>query len=103
MAARTPIGLPRHSALLRWALAGVQAGTFADLRWPSWQPDAAAVARDQGPFVYPPLWAAEARSSSTAKRSSVPWTELLGSHQEFARQLANVNEGSAVRIHITED
>jgi len=30
-------------------------------------------------------------------------TELLGSHQEFARQLADVNESSAVRIQITED
>jgi hypothetical protein len=99
----TPIGLSGHSALLQWALAGGLAGTFADLRWPSWQPDVSAVAPGQGLFVYPPLWAAEARSSSTVKRSAVPMTELLGSHQEFARQLADVNEGSAVRVQITED
>jgi hypothetical protein len=99
----TPIGLPGHSALLRWALAGGLAETFADLRWPGWERDVAAVAAGEGIFTYPPLWAAEAHSGAAVQRSPVSLAELIGSHQEFARQLADLPEGQPVRVQVTDD
>lgn len=99
----TPMGIPGHSALLRWALAGGLAGTFADLRWPGWEQEVSALAADRGIFCYPPLWTAEASHGKTVQRSAVPLAEAIGMHQEFARQLAGVPTGQQVRMQVSDD
>jgi hypothetical protein len=88
----TPIGVAGHSALVRWALSGGLGETFADLRWPGWEPQAAATGPGQAIFTYPPLWAAESRGS-IVQRGVVPLSEVLGVRDDFARQLRDVPSG----------
>lgn len=95
----TAVGLPGHSALIRWALSGGLADTFADLRWPGWEQQAQTAGPGQALFTYPPLWAAES-GGSAAQRSIVPLSEVLDSRDEFARQLGDTPDGQLVRIKI---
>jgi hypothetical protein len=98
----TPIGLPGHSALVRWALSGGPGEAFADLRWPGWEQQAAAAGPGQAISTYPPLWAAESRGS-TVQRSIVPLSEAVASHDEFARQLGGIPDGQTVRVEIVDN
>jgi hypothetical protein len=100
----TPIGIPGHSALLRWAIAGGLAEAFADLRWLGWERDVAALAAGEGITCYPPLWSAEAHHGTVAvRRTPASLTELVSLHQESARQLADLPNGSRVMIRIKND
>jgi hypothetical protein len=99
----TPLGLPGHSALLRWAVAGGPAETFTDLRWDGWQSEVSALPAGKAIFCFPPLWAAEARGGQAVQRSAVPLAEAIAAQQEYARQLAAVPEGQPVRIQITDN
>jgi len=100
----TPIGVPGHSALLRWAIAGGLAETFADLRWPDWKRDVAALTAGEGITCFPPLWSAEAHNGTVAvRRSPASLTELVSLHQESARQLSDLPNGSRVMIRIKND
>ena len=49
----TPIG-GGHTAFVQWALEGGLAEFYADLRWPGWEQESAALALDQGIAIYPP-------------------------------------------------
>jgi hypothetical protein len=44
-----------------------------------------------------------AHSGEAVRRSVVPLKELLASHEEFARQLADLPEGQTVRLRVTAD
>jgi hypothetical protein len=87
---------------VRWALSGGLGKTFAELRWPGWEQQAAAASPRQAIFTYPPLWAAESRGS-TAQRSIVPLSDVVASHDEFARQLSDIPDGQTVRVEIVDD
>jgi hypothetical protein len=100
----TPIGIPGPSALLRWALAGGLAETFADLRWAGWEHEVPALTAGEGITCFPPLWSAEAHSRTVeVRRSPASLTELLLLNQESATQLADLPEGGRVRIVVTDD
>ncbi len=99
----TPIGLPGHSGLVQWALAGGIEETFADLRWPGWEEQAEAARPGQGITAFPPLWAAESRDGSAVSRKIISLAELVACHAETARQLAELPDGGRVQIRITQD
>lgn len=45
-----------HTGLLEWALDGDVDGFYADLRWPSWREESAALGPGRGWNAYPPPW-----------------------------------------------
>jgi hypothetical protein len=48
-------GFP-YSGLLEWAFEGDIEGFYADLRWPSWREEAAALGPGRGFTAFPPPW-----------------------------------------------
>lgn len=79
-----------HSAFVPWVLAGGHAELYADSRWPDWETEVAALAPGQGLSCYPPLWSDEARAGTS--RKAVPLTELIASHEDTARQFAQLSD-----------
>ncbi|MDO9353671.1 MAG: DUF2625 family protein [Solirubrobacteraceae bacterium] len=49
-------GFP-YSGLLEWALEGDVEGFYADVRWPTWREESAALGPNRGFNAYPPPWA----------------------------------------------
>ncbi len=89
---------------LAWAIASGLAEAFADLRWPGWERDVAALTAGEGITCFPPLWSAEARNGTAAvRRSPASLTELASLHQEPARQLSDLPNGSRVMTRIKND
>lgn len=65
-----------YFAWLQWCLAGDLAGYYAQLRWPGWEDEVAALAWDQGLSLYPPPWTVEGRDPALVSRRPVPLLEL---------------------------
>jgi hypothetical protein len=66
-----------HSAFVGWALSGPVDDFYADLRWPAWREDVAALAPGQALFAYPPPWATEGKGDDVS-RKPVPLLEAWG-------------------------
>lgn len=89
-----PLGCA-HAALISSALGGGLDGFYEKLRWPGWQDEVAALGPGQGFSVYPVLWSLEGRADLAANsRKVVPLNELVAFHEETARQLADVPDGT---------
>lgn len=76
---------------------------YANLRWPGWQDEIAALRLDQGLAVYPPLFTAEGRNINDASRRPVPFAELLAMHAHVADQLAELPPGAPFRLKVSDD
>lgn len=65
-----------YGDFLQWALSGRLAQFYADLRWPEWQAEVAALPGDQCMSFFPFLWSREgAPATSTSTRKPVPVAE----------------------------
>ncbi|SOD67712.1 Protein of unknown function DUF2625 [Streptomyces zhaozhouensis] len=84
-----------HQEWFDWLLTGGSAAFYRDVRWPDWRAETKALATaGEGLSVVPPLWSREARADlSGTSRRPVPMGELLGVHQEYARQLTGADPG----------
>ena len=67
-----------YTALLEWAFDGDVDGFYADLRWPGWREEAAALRPGQGFIADPPPWDGEAPDPGLAKRRPVSLQEVWG-------------------------
>ncbi|MDQ8031822.1 hypothetical protein CEG14_10815 [Bordetella genomosp. 1] len=63
-----------YGDFLQWALSGRLAQFYADLRWPEWQAEVAALPGDQCMSFFPFLWSREG-APATSARKPVPVAE----------------------------
>lgn len=89
-----------YSDFVYWALSGDLEGFYADLMWTGWKDDAAATQPASLLACYPPLFAAEARHGGASSRKPAPWQEVLGFHDDMARQLEDVPDGGQVAVAV---
>jgi hypothetical protein len=68
-------------------LQGAMTPFYRSMRWPGWEAEVAALARDQGIHTWPPPWSGEGKDLATASRKAIPIAELVAFHHEMARQL----------------
>lgn len=66
-----------HGALVEWALEGDVDGFYADLRWPSWREEAAALGPSRGFNVFPPPWS-DGVDPATIRREPAPLAQVWG-------------------------
>lgn len=85
----TPLGMG-HGAFLEWVLAGGLGRFCAELRWTGWEEEVEAVALGDGLACFPFLFSTEGRDITQTTRTPVPFDEILLSHDDLARQLADV-------------
>jgi hypothetical protein len=90
-----------YSGFVQWALAGDLQMFYANLRWPGWQQDLAALPLDQGLHVMPPLFAKPDPAFPTSRRA-IPIDELGRVTVEMHRQLEDIPNGAQVRITIVD-
>lgn len=77
-----------YGSWLTWMLSGHLRRFYESLRWPGWEPEAAALHLRQGLSVFPPLWSKEARDDLGAtSRRPAAMQELLSLHHEFRWQV----------------
>ena len=93
----TPIG-GGHTDFVHWALSGGLADFYQDLRWLGWVEETSSLRDDQGIAVYPFLATAQGQNIAAAKRTPVPFTELLAFNQDLARQLSVLPDGQALDV-----
>lgn len=63
-----------HGALIDWAFEGDIDGFYADIRWPSWREESAALGAGRGFNAYPPPWA-DGGDADDVNRAPVPLAE----------------------------
>lgn len=90
-----------YGEFLRWAVTGEVAAFYADQRWPGWQQEATEISGDQGFSFVPMLWASGLPLGERSRRI-VPQRELWRLHQDLARQLAEVPDGTPVRLRFPD-
>lgn len=66
---------------------------YADMRWPGWDIEVAALPPNTGLAIYPPLYTRESRPLSATRRSPVPLAELIAAAITTARQLDAPQQG----------
>lgn len=77
-----------YAHFLRWCLVGDLDEFYSALRWPGWEPEAAAVGGDYALSVYPPPWTREGKTIANCSRKAVPVAEIYDLHvNELPRQL----------------
>jgi len=91
-----------RSAFVAAALSGALGDVFASLRWPGWEAEVSALAADQGISLYPPPFTTEGADLSAVSRRPVPLTELVDLYDEASRRLADVPDGQAVELRLTD-
>jgi len=74
-----------HSEWVHWTLAGDLESFYANLRWPGWERESAALATDQGLRVDPPPFTRAGRVIADASRTPAPVAELWDRQQAFIR------------------
>jgi len=89
-----------YSHFLYWAANGDLPGFYQSLRWPGWEDEVAALNGDYGISFYPPLWANAGTPIAERSRKEVPMVELWGIQHAIARQIANLPDGSTVRLKV---
>lgn len=83
-----------HAGGQSWLLTDGVAAFYAELRWPGWRAETAALSLADGIAVYPFLWSQEAQADLAATtRSAVPMRELLEAAADAARQLGEPDPG----------
>ncbi|WP_051288966.1 DUF2625 family protein [Mycobacterium sp. URHD0025] len=80
-----PCGDWKHVDLLYAALTGQMDKFYADLRWPGWQDDVAALAVDQGYTLTPDPYTVEGRDKSQVRKGVVPMAEICRVMQMLTR------------------
>ncbi len=76
-----------HTGLVEAVLGGALTEFAADLRWPGWQAEVAAVGADRGLATYPPPFTFEGRDLSRVSRRPVPFAELLSFYDDLAGEV----------------
>ena len=94
----TPLGIAGHGDLVAWALTGGTDDFYTDLRWPDWQHETSRLGLDQGLSLYPPPSTEQGRDIAAASKMAVPFTELVGFHQELAATLGDHDGPIAFRV-----
>ena len=95
----TPLGLG-HSAWVVRVLGGPLDDFYDGLRWPGWQGEVEDVRPDEAISCYPFLFTEQGRDPAATTRRLVPWEELRGVLAGAADQLADVDDGTSVRIRL---
>ena len=95
----TPLGLG-HSAWVARVLAGPLDDFYDGLRWPGWQGEVEDVRPDEAIGCYPFLFTEQGRDPAATTRRVVPWEELRGVLADAADQVADVDDGTSVRIRL---
>jgi hypothetical protein len=91
-----------HSAFVSWALDSGLAAFYASLRWSRWEDEVAPLPTDTGISVYPFLFTAEGRDIAAARRARVPLAELLTLHEDFARQVNQLPDGTSFKVEVED-
>jgi Protein of unknown function DUF2625 len=91
-----------YTDFLHWALTGDLAGFYADLRWDGWRDELAGASPDLGFALYPPPFTKEGRPLANVRRKHVPMRELWGLQQDYARQLADIADGTRVKFTVVD-
>jgi Protein of unknown function DUF2625 len=78
-----------YSDFLQWAIMQNLSAFYADLRWPGWEQDMAAVDGDHGYSFFPMLWATGPALQDRSRRI-VPQRELWAPHRDMANQLKDL-------------
>jgi hypothetical protein len=91
-----------HADLLYWAITQDLSAFYAELRWPGWEQEVAALDGDHGISFYPMLWATGSALQDRSRRV-VPQRELWALHRDMADQLKDFPPDSQVRIQISDD
>jgi hypothetical protein len=77
-----------HSAWLESMLTpSRRAAFYADLRWPTWEQETAALPPNTALSLYPPPYTRESRPLESTKRKAAPLDELVALNLETARIL----------------
>jgi hypothetical protein len=90
-----------YADFLSWAVRGSLDTFYADSRWPGWQDELATLNPDRGYSIYPPLWSVGPDILERSRRA-VPMTELWSLQRDLAGQLANLPDGTAIRLRLSE-
>jgi hypothetical protein len=91
-----------HLGFVEWALMGDLAQFYGGLRWPGWENEVAALEPRYGMSVYPFLWTAGTPIAERARRA-IPLAELWRLERDMARQVADLPEGTPIRIRFSHD
>jgi hypothetical protein len=91
-----------YSGFLQWVLAGDVARFYEELRWDGWEDDAVLASADQGFSIYPPPFAKQGKPPEQTSRRLVPISELCAFYRDCARQLAELPEGAAFRMKLSD-
>jgi hypothetical protein len=75
-----------YSEFMQWSLSSRLADFYADLRWPTWQADAAQLSGDRCFGFYPFLWTQEG-SLATSDRRPIPVAEAFNLKADILAQL----------------
>ena len=75
-----------HAAWVHWTLTGDLETYYADLRWPGWEAESAALPPHTGLSLHPPPFTREGRPVANATRGPAPAVELWETQREFIRQ-----------------
>lgn len=77
-----------HSAWLESMLTPTRRAAFyADLRWPTWEQETAALPANTAFSLYPPPYTRESRPLESTKRTAVPLDELITLNLQAVRKL----------------
>jgi hypothetical protein len=76
-----------YSGWLSALLSGALPDFYAELRWPGWEQELAALAPNQGIHIYPPPWADESKPLENTSRRAVLLPELLHAALEVGAEL----------------
>jgi hypothetical protein len=91
-----------YTAFVDWTFTADLEGFYAELRWPGWEDELAGASGDVGFSLYPPPFVKEGRPISNAVRKLVPMRELWQANQDFARQVADLPDGTRFRFRVED-
>jgi len=95
----SPIG-GGTSQFLAWATSDGLAPFYEALRWPEWELEVEPLPPDMGIAVFPFLYTAEGRDVASAKRSRVPFSELIRLQDEAKRSLIDSPDGTQFTVQV---
>ena len=84
---------------LEFAFSDALDGFYADLRWPAWESEVAALGPDQAISIYPFL-GFKGEPIATRSRRPVPARELWGLYRSLGEQLRGLPDGATVQVRL---
>ena len=96
-----PIG-GGHEHFVTWAIAGGLDKFYRHLRWPGWEREVGVVSVGEGITVYPFPFTEQGHDLASARRSVVPFSELLVMLDDLAQQVQALSEGTVLRVRTTD-